>query len=412
MAGGDRGRAAREAAEGAARLSYGRLVALLAGSTGDLALAEDALSEAFGSALRTWPRSGVPDNPDGWLLTAARNRIRDVWRSSAHRTAADLEEADHVAAVDPFADLDPDAIGDRRVALLFACSHPDVDVGARTPLMLQVVLGFEAADIARAYAVPSATMAQRLVRAKARIRARGVPFEVPGPGQLADRVPAVLEALHGCYALTWHGAAGDAVHTSVAAEARRLAVATAELLDDDPEAWGLAASITFGVARAGGRAVGWYVPLDEQDPDRWDAALIAEAEGYLRRASALGRTGRFQLEAAIEAVHASRIRSDRIDWAALGTLHLALVHLAPTLGSRVALAAVLGSTDGPNVGLAAIDALGSAADEFQPAWATRAHLLVAAGDHRAARQAYDRAIALSDDGAVIAWLRARRDAVG
>ena len=171
---------ARAVADRTARASYGRLVALLAASTGDLALAEDALATAFERALTTWPDTGVPDNPEGWLLTVARNRQRDVWKSAAFRTAASLDDRD--VATDPFVSLDPDAIGDKRLELLFVCAHPAIDARVRTPLMLQTVLGFEAAQVATAFAVPPATMAQRLVRAKRRIRTPGSRSRCPTNG--------------------------------------------------------------------------------------------------------------------------------------------------------------------------------------------------------------------------------------
>ena len=405
---------AAEAAERAARTSYGRLVALLAARSGDLALAEDALAEAFEQALTAWPTAGVPRNPDAWLLTVARNRQRDVWKSPSYRRSAPLDHLAEVAVSppdDPLDQIDPDAIPDRRLELLFVCAHPAIDAAARTPLMLQAVLGFQAAQIATAFAVPPAAMAQRLVRAKRRIRDARIPFVVPRRDVLPQRLPAVLEAVYGCYALERPGG------TDLEGEALYLAVTLAALLPDEPEVWGLAALVALSSARGRGRAAERYVPLDEQDPRTWDAELIAEGERYLRRAGsdhAAVPPGRFQLEAAIQAVHCARARTGTTDWTALLTLYRALVLVAPSLGAQVALAGVLGRVEGPAAGLAALEPIGCSAGirDFQPYWATRAHLLAEAGRVDEASAAYDTAVALTDDAAVRAYLNERRAAVG
>ena len=388
---------ARAAAEHAARASYGRLIAVLAAGTGDLALAEDALADAFVTALERWPHTGVPTNPEGWLITVARNRQRDVWKSSTVRAGVPLEGAD--AASDPLDALDPLRIPDRRLELLFTCAHPAIDAAARTPLMLQAVLGFDAAQVAAAYAVPTATMAQRLVRAKRRIARARIPFVIPDRRAMPERLPAVLEAVYGCAAITWRDDA-----ESMAGEARYLAVTLASLLEREPEAWALASLVTLSLAR---RRPGPYVPLEEQDPASWDARLIDEGETYLRRAAASGRTApeRFELEAAIQAVHLDRRRTGTTDWTALRQLYTALVTVAPSLGSQVALAAVIGRADGAEAGL---DALPPGGEHLQAWWATRAHLLARAGRAAEASVAYERAIELTDDAAVHDYLEGRR----
>lgn len=392
------------AAEHAARASRTRLVALLAASSGDLALAEDAVAAAFEQALTVWPERGVPANPDGWLLTVARNRQRDVWKSAAHRTAAPLEcvldSADAVAMLD---DVDPDAIPDRRLALLSVCAHPAIAESARTPLMLQTVLGFDAAQVASVFAVSPSAMAGRLVRAKRRIRDARIPFAVPDRSVMPERLPAVLEAVYGCFTIT----RGPGV-TPMAYESLYLATVLAESVDE-PEAWGLASLIALSLSRAGATGAD-FVPLDEQDPTSWDAELAERGERMLRRASAGGRIGRFRLEAAMQAVHAARRHTGETDWPALDTLSRALVQSAPTLGARVARAAIIGRVDSPRAGLDALDAVArdhSAATSYQPFHAVRADLLAREGHSAAARSAFGRAAELATDDAVRAWLRHR-----
>ncbi|WEO77927.1 sigma factor [Cryobacterium sp. SO2] len=428
---------ARTRAELAARASYGRLLAVLAAPTGDIAAAEDALADAFERALTTWPRDGVPDNPEGWLLTVARNRLKDLWKSAAVRLRAPLDDtaiahgpaaaAERIgrstmesttAGLEALEAIDGQAIPDKRIELLCVCAHPAIDPGIRTPLMLHTVLGLTAAEIAAAYAVPEQTMAQRLVRAKRRIRSTRIPFVLPSLTDLPQRLPAVLEAVYGAYAIDWSTADPDARTTpdSLAGEALYLAETLAALLPDQPEVLGLAALLALSIARLPARtsSTGEVVALDDQDPALWDTGLIARGEQYLRRARRLGRIGRFQLEAAIQSAHCDRARSGVTDWAALKTLHTALVRVSPTVGARVALAAVVGEVDGPGAGLTALDALArdrTDAAAFQPFWATRAHLLGEAGLVADARGAYARAGELCGDERLRAALRRRAEAL-
>lgn len=404
----------RAAAEHAARASRARLVSLLAAEHGDIALAEDAVGAAFERALLTWPRDGIPANPEGWLLTVARNVERDAWKSAAYRTAAPLTAAIEggVDAVAPLDDVDLDAIPDRRLALLFTCAHPAIDPAIRTPLMLQTVLGFESSTIAAVLALAPATLAKRLVRAKHRIRDARIPFVIPDRTTIPERLPEVLEAVYGCFAIAWSSANGASpdLTMSMAGEALYLAATLAELLENEAEAWGLAALMAFSLSRAKART-GPYIPLDEQDPATWDAKLIADGESMLRRASALGHLGRFQLEAALQAVHADRRRTGETDVAALATLSTALLALTPSVGARIAHAAIITRLDGADAGLALLDALGAQRPEatrLQAFHATRAEALLRSGRACDAAVAFTRAVGLADDERTRAWLQQQR----
>jgi len=401
-------RAALVRAELAARTSYGRLLALVAAGTHDIAGAEDALSDAFERALRTWPVDGVPDRADAWLLTVARNRQRDHWRSA---------EATRTTALDPdthapvhLDDVDPDAVPDRRLELMLVCAHPAISVGDRTPLMLNTVLGFTAQQVARSYAVPTRTMATRLVRAKHRIRDNRIPFRLPDRSQLPERMDAVLAAVYAAYVIEWSTGPGE---RDLPPEALHLAEVLAELVPADAEVHGLAALVELSAARRPARFApdGRFVPLASQDTALWDADLIARAHDHLRAAHPARVVGRYQLEAAVQAVHCARRETGRTDWPTLLELHRSLAVVAPSLGSATALAAVTAQVEGPAAGLALLDADAGRTARFQPAWATRAELLTRLGRPADAAAAYDHAIALTHETPERRHLEARRAAL-
>jgi predicted RNA polymerase sigma factor len=405
---------ARETAEGVARRSYGKLVAFLAARTRDLAAAEDAVSEAFLAALRDWPQRGCPENPEAWLLTAARRRAIDAIRR--RRTADAGAEQLKVMAEGLDAAAGELQIPDQRLALMFACAHPAIDAGIRAPLILQVVLGFDAARIASAFLVSPATMGQRLVRAKNKIREAGVPFRVPEREELPTRLDTVLGAIYAAFAEGWHDAGGtDVVRRDLAEEALFLGRLVTELMPREPEALGLLALMLHAEARRQARrnANGHYVPLAEQDPEQWNAEMIDEAEALLLRASELGSIGRYQLEAALQSAHVHRRRTGLQNWAEVVQLYDALLALSdsPVVAINRALAIV--ESEGPDAALEALDAVAGDVRlaEYQPYWAARAELLAKTGASAEARRAYEIAIGLERDEAVRRFLQDRQAAL-
>ncbi len=402
---------ARAAAEAVARQSYGRLVAYLAARTGDVAGAEDALSEAFAAALVDWPAKAVPERPEAWLLAVARRRQIDA----ARRRRTGQEASGHLRLLAEelaAAAASETEIQDDRLALMFACAHPAIAEGIRAPLILQTVLGFDAGTIASAFLVSPATMGQRLVRAKIKIREARIPLRVPEREELDERLEAVLEAVYAAFAAGWSDPAGtEARRRNLAAEGIWLGRLVVALLPEQPEAQGLLALMLHAEARRHARrnAEGDYVPLGEQDPAAWDRGLIEEAEALLRRASRTGVVGRYQLEAAVQSAHAARRLTGRTDWAAIAQIYDLL---AAVTGSPVVLinrAIAVAESRGPGAGLAALDRLGDdpRLADYQPYWAARARLLAATGGLEAADQAYRRAIGLEPDPAVRRFLQQR-----
>ncbi len=405
---------ARQAAEDAARTSYGRLLAFLAARAGDVAQAEDALAEAFLAALRTWPARGVPAKPEAWLLTAARrNLMHEVRHRGVVEASTPILREASAAAQERVAD--DDGFPDERLKLLFVCSHPAIDAAARAPLMLQVVLGLDAARIASAFLVSPTAMGQRLVRAKARIRDARLRFEAPDEHELPERLDAVLEAIYAAYGSGWDDVTGgDLRARDLATEAIGLARLTVHLLPTAAEARGLLALMLHCEARRGARrsASGAFVPLSEQDSTLWSRPMIEEAERQLSAAGAARQVGHFQLEAAIQSAHASRAPGRGASREDIALLYEGLVRLAPTMGALVSRAAAVGDASGAERGLALLAEIPEAKTmTYQPYWALRAHLLSALGRIEESGAAYERAIGLSEDESVRAFLVERRMAL-
>ena len=401
-------------ADAVARRSYGKLVALLSVRTRDVTIAEEALSDAFVAALATWPRDGCPNNPEAWLVTAARRRLIDLGRQ---RQTTELAARGLALLAEGLEELTAVAeIPDQRLALLFACAHPAIDPGIRAPLMLQVVLGLDAGRIASAFLVSPSAMGQRLSRAKSKIRLAGIPLSVPERSELPERLAAVLDAIYAAFAEGWKDPVGtDAARRDLGDEALFLGRLATELLPDEPEALGLLALMLHAEARRRARrdVHGAYVPLDEQDPSSWNAGMIDEAESLLLRASAYGAIGRYQLEGALQSAHVARRRTGRADWPAIVVLYDALLTLtdSPVVAMNRALA--VAEVDGPVAGLGLLDELGRGARlaEYQPYWVARAELHARSGAAREADQSYAVAIGLEADPAVREFLQARRSAL-
>lgn len=404
----DGGQLAHVAAQNVARASYGKLIAFLAKQTRDVAGAEDALSEAFAAALADWPRKGIPDNPEAWLMAVAKRKIIDASRrrrsgeASMNHLQLMAEELEALATRDQH-------IPDERLALMFACAHPAIDPGIRSPLILQTVLGLDAADIGSAFLVTPAAMGQRLARAKNKIKVAGIPFRVPERAELGERLDAVLEAIYAAYTKGWNDPAN--VQNNLADEAIWLGHLIVELLPREAEALGLLALMLFLQSRCEARRglSGEFVPLSDQDPLLWDSEMIDEAERLLRLAGEMGEIGRYQLEAAIQSAHAARRVTDATDWEAIVALYEGLYKITASQVVAINHAVALAEVKGPEAGLAAMPELSANPElmEFQPYWAARAELLSRAGLIGDAVEAYGMAIGLESDPQLRNFLLAR-----
>lgn len=406
---------AHETAEAIARRSYGKLVAFLAARLHDVAAAEDALSDAFAAALSDWPANGCPDNPEAWLLTVARRKSIDA----ARRQRTSDQAIDELRNLDDVLDspsMRETEIPDQRLGLMFACAHPAIDAAIRAPLMLQTVLGLDAARIASAFLVSSATMGKRLVRAKEKIRGAGIPFTIPARDELGGRLECVLDAIYAAYSEGWNDPVGtEAARRELAEEAMFLGGILVELAFDEPEALGLLALMLYTEARRDSRrnGDGDYVPLDAQDASRWDASKIAAAETLTKRAGELRAPGRYQLEAALQSAHVHRRITGESNWKDIVVLYDALLASSDSPVIAINRALAVAEIDGAHAALAALPE--AAAEprlvEYQPYWAARASLLARTGAADEARHAYDVAIGLEHDHAVRRFLQRKKDAL-
>ena len=419
MSPGEGGEQARSTADAVARRSYGKLVAFLSARTRDVASVEDALSEAFAAALADWPVNGCPSNPEGWLLTAARRKLIDFARrrrtgdlatGELQRLAEELEAATNANTADAV------VIPDQRLALMFACAHPAIDAGVRAPLILQTLLGLDAAMIASAFLTSPAAMGQRLVRAKDKIRQAAIPFRIPEREELPGRLGAVLDAIYAAFSEGWVDSGGtDAARRDMAEEALFLGQLLTQLLPDEPEALGLVALMLHVEARRPARrdARGDYVPLAEQNMELWNLDMIRAGESLLTCASSLASIGRYQLEGALQSAHVHRRRTGQANWTEIVQIYDALMELSGSPVVAINRALALAEVQGAAAGLEALEHLteDSRLTEYQPYWAARAELLARTGASASAHQAYEVAIGLERDPAVRRFLQRRQSAL-
>jgi RNA polymerase sigma-70 factor (ECF subfamily) len=392
------------------REEWGQVVATLIRITGDWDLAEECAQEAFALALRTWPRDGVPQRPGAWLTTAARHRAIDRLRRDA-LGAAKLREAGPVQAPEA-PGPDDSGVPDDRLRLIFTCCHPALATEAQVALALRTLAGLSTAEIARAFLVPEATMSQRLVRVKRKIRHARIPYRVPPAHLLPERTAAVLGVLYLTFNEGYSAGTGPGLlRPDLAAEAVRLARVLAQLMPDEPEVLGLLALLLLQHARRGTRvgADGRLVPLEEQDRSRWDTARIAEGTRFLETALRRRTPGPYQIQAAIAACHATAARAADTDWPQIAGLYRELRKYVPSAVVELNQAVAVGMADGPRTGLALADALTAAGrlDGYHLLPATRADFLRRLGRHAEAAEAYTRARDLAPTDAERAYLTRR-----
>jgi RNA polymerase sigma-70 factor, ECF subfamily len=395
---------ARRAAEQAARHSYGKLLSILAARNRDIAAAEDALASAFQSALNSWPQTGVPERPEAWLLTAARRTLLHQHRHQSVRNAADYSIS---LLMEERSMIDDTSFVDRRLHLMFVCTHPAIDPAIQAPLILQTVLGIDAARIAMSFLVEPSAMSQRLVRAKSKIRDAGIDFELPDVAQFSARIEAVLSSIYAAFGTGWDDLIlPDGRYQSLAEEAIWLGRVLVQLVPEQPEAKGLLALMLYCHARKNARIGpnGSFIPLGEQDHRLWLKDQIIEAENVLVEASRMGKPGRFQVEAAIQSLHVQRAITQQKNHEMMLGLYGWLAQLAPTLGVIVARAAAHLDAGQAETALTILESVREKGQSYQPWWACLAHAQRSLGDRQAATASFQQAASMSNHEATRAYL--------
>ena len=399
----------RRAAELAARASFGRLVAWLGAQWRDIAAAEDALADALLKALETWPVDGVPKQPDAWLMLVAKRQLLQSARHDRIRfdpvTTAFLED------MQPESDIQTFDIPDARLKLMFVCAHPAIDDSIRTALMLQTILGLQANEIAQAMLVSPSALAQRLVRAKQKIRDAGLRFEAPDEKEIPGRLQDVLEAIYGAYGLSLDAIDGaESRIANLQEEAIFLCGVVCELMPNSAEAKGLLALMVFCRARRAAQRSGQgeFIPLAEQDTKRWDREAILQADRLLWSASQFRQPGPFQLEAAIQSAHCHRLFTGVTPWQGIAELYRQLNRHFATTGSLVAAAVAYAEAGNTALGMSELSAIESGTKSFQPWWVAKGHLHAIAKQNVDAKEAFTVAMGLTSDLSIRKHLEKRQ----